>query len=68
MNSTHTVMVLMALTLAVMLSALIAVIAFAVARWGGAPVPVSVIAGGRAFATTLTVCSAVAAVVLTIVR
>ncbi|MGW2892473.1 hypothetical protein ACWDDN_45690 [Streptomyces griseoruber] len=68
MNPTHTVMLLMALMLAVMLSGLIALAAFAVARWGGAPLPDSVSSGGKAFATTLTVCSAVTAVVLTIVR
>ncbi|MFE5482975.1 hypothetical protein [Streptomyces sp. NPDC056527] len=68
MNVTHTAMLLMTIGLAVVFSLLAAAAAFAVARWGGAPVPECVSRSGRAFATTLTVISAVLAVVITVVK
>jgi hypothetical protein len=68
MDPAHTAMLLIFLTLAVLLSGLVAAVAFAVARWGGAPVPDCITRGGRAFATSLTVCSAVGAAVLSVLR
>ncbi|MGW3205767.1 hypothetical protein [Streptomyces sp. NPDC001135] len=67
-DATHTAMLLIALVLAVVLSGLIAAAAFAVARWGQSPLPDCVTRGAKAFATTMTVCSAVAATVLSILR
>ncbi|MCX4398487.1 MULTISPECIES: hypothetical protein [unclassified Streptomyces] len=68
MSPTHTAMLLMAVALAVMSACLVAGIAFAVARWGGAPVPEAVARSGRAFASALTVISAVMAVVVTVLK
>ncbi|MGW1124378.1 hypothetical protein [Streptomyces sp. NPDC002526] len=64
MNVTHTLMVLMGIGLAVVFSFFVAGVAFAVARWGGSPVPASVSTSGKAFATALMVISAVLAVIL----
>ncbi|MFF1510985.1 hypothetical protein [Streptomyces sp. NPDC058326] len=68
MNVTHAAMVIMAIGLAVVFSLLVAGAAFAVGRWGGNAVPDCVAASGKAFAATLTVLSAVLAVVLTVIR
>ncbi|MFD9406920.1 hypothetical protein ACFWBN_07820 [Streptomyces sp. NPDC059989] len=67
MNVTHAAMVAMTIGLAVVFSFLVAGAAFAVARWSGSPVPECVSRSGKAFATTLTVISAVLVVVLTTV-
>ncbi|MCX0241818.1 hypothetical protein [Streptomyces drozdowiczii] len=64
MNVTHTLMALMGIGLAVVCSFFVAGVAFAVARWGGSPVPESVSTSGKAFATALMVISAVLALVL----
>ncbi|MFJ7200967.1 MULTISPECIES: hypothetical protein [unclassified Streptomyces] len=64
MNVTHTLMALMGIGLAVVFSLFVAGVAFAIARWGGSPVPESVSTSGKAFATALMVISAVLAVVL----
>ncbi|AJE87475.1 hypothetical protein SLNWT_7099 [Streptomyces albus] len=64
MNVTHTLMALMGIGLAVVFSFFVAGVAFAIARWGGSPVPESVSTSGKAFATALMVISAVLAVVL----
>ena len=68
MNVTHTAIVLMAIGLAVVFSLLVAGAAFAVARWGGSPVPLCVAVCGKAFATALTVISAVLAVALAVFK
>ncbi|MCX5395657.1 hypothetical protein [Streptomyces sp. NBC_00102] len=64
MNVTHTLMALMGIGLAVVFSLFVAGVAFAIARWGGSPVPESVSTSGKAFATALMAISAVLAVVL----
>ncbi|MFC8276815.1 hypothetical protein ACFUJR_30675 [Streptomyces sp. NPDC057271] len=64
-NLTHTAMLALSIALGVILSLLAAGAAFAVARWGGSPVPACVAASGKAFATSLMVFSAVLAVVVT---
>ncbi|KUJ53787.1 hypothetical protein ACZ90_66575 [Streptomyces albus subsp. albus] len=68
MNDTRTAMVLMAIVLGVVISILVAGAAFAVARWGGDRVPECVSTSAKAFATTLTVISAVAAVGIATVK
>ncbi|WP_326764029.1 hypothetical protein OG978_05100 [Streptomyces sp. NBC_01591] len=68
MNLTHTAVLLMAVALAVIFACLVAGIAFAVARWGGAQVPEALARSGKALATTLTVVSAVMAVVVTVLK
>ncbi|MFI5726780.1 hypothetical protein [Streptomyces cyaneofuscatus] len=64
MNVTQILMVLMGIGLAAVFSFLVAGVAFAIARWGGSPVPESVSTSGKAFAMALMVISAVLAVVL----
>ncbi|MFD5871686.1 hypothetical protein [Streptomyces sp. NPDC060322] len=64
MNATHILLVLFGIGLSVVFSLFVAGIAFAVARWGGSPVPESVSTSGKAFAMALMVISAVLAVVL----
>lgn len=68
MTVTHILMVLLSLGLAVLFSFLVAGVAFAVARWGGSPVPESVSTSGKAFAMALMVISAVLAVVLAVLK
>ncbi|MFJ9577976.1 hypothetical protein ACIRQF_16610 [Streptomyces sp. NPDC101191] len=68
MSLTHTAMLVLSITLAVALSLLAASAAFAVARWGGSPVPACIAASGKAFATSLSVISAVLVVVVTVVK
>ncbi|MEU6621990.1 hypothetical protein ABZ926_14615 [Streptomyces litmocidini] len=68
MNTTHAVMVIMTIGLAVVFSLMVAGAAFAVGRWGGDPVPNCVAVASKAFAATLTVLSAVLAVVLTVIK
>ncbi|MEV0011097.1 hypothetical protein AB0M10_28655 [Streptomyces sp. NPDC051840] len=66
MEVTHVLMVLLSIGLALVFSLLVAGVAFAVARWGGSPVPESLSTSGKAFATALMVISAVLAVVLAV--
>ncbi|MGW6569302.1 hypothetical protein [Streptomyces sp. NPDC054975] len=68
MDATHTLMVLLFIGLAVIFSFLVAGVAFAVARWGGSPVPESVSTSGKAFAMALMVISAVLAVILAVFK
>ncbi|MFF6778971.1 hypothetical protein ACFY8W_36215 [Streptomyces sp. NPDC012637] len=68
MDVTHTLVVLLSIGLAVVFSFLVAGIAFAVARWGGSPVPESVSTSGKAFAMALMVISAVLAVVIAVFK
>ncbi|MER8045987.1 hypothetical protein [Streptomyces sp. NPDC094032] len=65
---THTAMLLLMVGLAVVFSCLVAGAAFAVARWGGSPLPECVARSGKAFATALTVISAVVAVGVAVVK
>ncbi|MEV0000439.1 hypothetical protein [Streptomyces sp. NPDC050848] len=68
MDVTHILVVLLSVGLAVVVSFLVAGVAFAVARWGGSPVPESVSTSGKAFAMALMVISAVLAVVLAVFK
>ncbi|MFJ8645129.1 hypothetical protein ACIRNI_03230 [Streptomyces sp. NPDC093546] len=68
MSLTHTAMLVLSITLALVLSLLTAGAAFAVARWGGSPVPACIATSGKAFATSLSVISAVLVVVVTVVK
>lgn len=68
MSLTHTAMLVLSIVLAMVLSLLAAGVAFAIARWGGSPVPVCIAASGKAFATSLSVISAVLVVVITVVK
>ncbi|MFB7429448.1 hypothetical protein ACFC0K_39945 [Streptomyces hydrogenans] len=65
MNTTHTALLMLVISLAVIVSALAAAVAFAVSRWGGEQVPQCVAASGKAFAATLTVLAGVLVVVVT---
>ncbi|MFF2305961.1 hypothetical protein ACFVVP_26060 [Streptomyces sp. NPDC058128] len=68
MNTTHTALLMMVISLAVIVSILAAGAAFAVTRWGGEPVSRCVAAFGKTFGTTLTVLAAVLTVVITAIR
>lgn len=68
MNATHTVMLLMTIALAVIVSCLTAGTAFAIARWSGTPVPEAFTRSGKTFATTLMVLSTMGAVVLASIK
>ncbi|WP_406459533.1 hypothetical protein OG782_37185 (plasmid) [Streptomyces sp. NBC_00876] len=68
MSVTHTAVLLLVIGLAVIFSCLVAGIAFGVARWGGAPAPESLARSGKAFATSLTVLSALIAVIVAVVK
>lgn len=68
MSVTHTAILLISLGLAVVISLLVAGAAFAVTRWGGSTVPECLSVSGKAFATALTVISAVLAVLITFIR
>ncbi|MFG2867397.1 hypothetical protein [Streptomyces sp. NPDC048338] len=68
MNVAQTAIVLMAISLAVVFSLVVAGAAFAVARWGGGEVPDCVATSGKAFAMTLTLLSGVLAVVIAVVK
>ncbi|MFB6823981.1 hypothetical protein ACFCXA_20585 [Streptomyces virginiae] len=68
MNVTQAAVLALMIGLAVVFSCLVAGAAFAVARWGGSPVSECVSRSGKAFATSLTVISAVLVVVLSTVR
>jgi hypothetical protein len=59
MNHTLPAVLLLALTLALLFSTLVAAIAFALARWDGATVPSALTRSGVAFAACLTLCLAV---------
>ncbi|GAB2919956.1 hypothetical protein [Streptomyces heilongjiangensis] len=58
MRNTFPAFLLLALAMAVLFSVVIAVIAFAIARWEGATVPTALSRCGLAFATSLTLCLA----------
>ncbi|MFD3876620.1 hypothetical protein [Streptomyces microflavus] len=68
MNPTHVLMVSLGVGLVVVFSFFVAGVAFAVARWGGSPVPESVSTSCKAFAMALMVISAVLAVLVGILK
>ncbi|WP_329256831.1 hypothetical protein [Streptomyces pseudovenezuelae] len=59
MNHTLSALLLLALAVAVLFSVIAAAIAFALARWEGAAMPVALSRSGIAFAASLTLCLAV---------
>ncbi|MEU6469746.1 hypothetical protein ABZ927_14480 [Streptomyces massasporeus] len=59
MKHTFPAFLLLALAVAVLFSVVAAAIAFALARWEGAPVPTALSRGGITFAASLTLCMAV---------
>ncbi|MFJ8487128.1 hypothetical protein ACIRBZ_01880 [Streptomyces sp. NPDC094038] len=61
MKPTPFTLLLLALGMAVLLSALVSVVTIALARWNGAALPAALIQGGIAFAGSLTLCCAMLA-------
>ncbi|MFC8175586.1 hypothetical protein ACFUJ0_33540 [Streptomyces sp. NPDC057242] len=68
MNTTHTALLMMVISLAVIVSILAAGAAFAVTRWGGESMSRCVAAFGKTFGATLTVLAAVLTVMITAVK